>query len=71
MHNKPTPVYPYLMRDRTIDHVDTVWLTVFVFIPTRGGWDCLMAMPGLGPYSAYYHSERPNSSLSGRVPADA
>ncbi len=48
-HNtsRPAPghvVYPYLLRDVTIDHVDQVWSTDITYIPMRSGSMYLVAV---------------------------
>lgn len=32
------PVYPYLLRDLTVDHSDQVWCADITYIPLRRGW---------------------------------
>jgi putative transposase len=42
--NKAHPVYPYLLRDLTIDHANQVWCTDISYIKLRGGFVYLVAV---------------------------
>jgi putative transposase len=38
------PVYPYLLRDLTVDHPNQVWCSDITYIPLRRGWAYLVAV---------------------------
>lgn len=38
LRNQANPVYPYLLKDLTIDHPDQVWATDITYIPLQRGW---------------------------------
>ena len=38
------PVYPYLLRNLTVDHPDQVWCVDITYIPLRRGWAYLVAV---------------------------
>jgi len=42
--NKAHRVYPYLLKDLTIDQPDQVWATDITYIPMRRGWVYLVAI---------------------------
>ena len=42
--NKAHRVYPYLLKDLTIDHPDQVWATDITYIPMHRGWVYLVAI---------------------------
>jgi len=44
LRNKAHPVYPYLLRDLTINRVNQVWCTDITYIPLRGGFVYLVAI---------------------------
>ncbi len=46
-----TRIYPYLLRDRELTHVDQVWGSDITYVPTRGGFMYLTAV--IDWYSRY------------------
>ena len=44
LKNKAHPVYPYLLRDVTIDRPDQVWCTDITYLPLHRGWLYLTAI---------------------------
>jgi putative transposase len=77
LHPKPrttTPapgarVYPYLLRDRELTHVDEVWSSDITYVPMRHGFMYLTAV--IDWYSRYVLSWRLSNTLDGRFCLDA
>jgi len=44
LRNKAHPVYPYLLRELTINRANQVWCTDITYIPLRGGFVYLVAI---------------------------
>lgn len=44
LQNKAHPVYPYLLRDMTVDRSDQVWCADITYIPMPRGWLYLVAI---------------------------
>jgi len=44
LQNKANAVYPYLLKDVTIDRPDQVWCTDITYVPMRRGWVYLAAI---------------------------
>lgn len=42
--NPEHKIYPYLLRDVTIDHVNQVWSTDITYVPLAQGWAYLVAV---------------------------
>jgi putative transposase len=57
------PIYPYLLRDLTITHVDQVWGADITYVPLRQGFLYLVAV--LDWYSRYVIAWRLSNSLEG------
>jgi putative transposase len=57
-------VYPYLLRDRELTHVDEVWSSDITYVPMRHGFMYLTAV--IDRYSRYVLSWRLSNTLEGR-----
>lgn len=44
VQNKENPVYPYLLKDLTVDRPDQVWCADITYIPMHRGWLYLVAV---------------------------
>jgi putative transposase len=64
-----TRVYPYLLRDRELTHVDEVWSSDITYVPTRRGFMYLTAV--IDWYSRYVLSWRLSNTLDGRFCLEA
>jgi putative transposase len=62
-------VYPYLLRDRELTHVDEVWSSDITYIPMRHGFMYLTAV--IDWYSRYVLSWRLSNTLEGRFCLEA
>jgi putative transposase len=62
-------VYPYLLRDRELTHVDEVWSSDITYVPMRHGFMYLTAV--IDWYSRYVLSWRLSNTLEGRFCLDA
>jgi putative transposase len=77
LHPKPrttTPaadarVYPYLLRDRVLTHINEVWSSDITYIPMKQGFMYLTAV--IDWYSRYVLSWRLSNTLEGRFCLDA
>jgi putative transposase len=58
-----TRVYPYLLRDRELTHVDEVWSSDITYVPMRHGFMYLTAV--IDWYSRYVLSWRLSNTLDG------
>jgi putative transposase len=58
-----TPVYPYLLRDRELNHPDEVWSSDITYVPMRHGFMYLTAV--IDWYSRYVLSWRLSNTLDG------
>jgi putative transposase len=64
-----TRVYPYLLRDRVLTHVNEVWSSDITYIPMRHGFMYLTAV--IDWFSRYVLSWRLSNSLEGRFCVEA
>jgi putative transposase len=62
-------VYPYLLRDRELTHVDEVWSSDITYVPMRRGFMYLTAV--IDWYSRYVLSWRLSNTLDGRFCLEA
>ncbi len=62
-------VYPYLLRDRVLTHVDEVWSSDITYVPLRHGFMYLTAV--IDWYSRYVLSWRLSNTLEGRFCLEA
>jgi putative transposase len=62
-------VYPYLLRDRELTHVDEVWSSDITYIPMRHGFMYLTAV--IDWYSRYVLTWRLSNTLEGRFCLEA
>ena len=62
-------VYPYLLRDRELTHVDEVWSSDITYVPMRHGFMYLTAV--IDWYSRYVLSWRLSNTLDGRFCLEA
>jgi putative transposase len=62
-------VYPYLLRDRELTHVDEVWSSDITYVPMRHGYMYLVAV--IDWYSRYVLSWRLSNTLDGRFCLEA
>ena len=62
-------VYPYLLRDRELTHVDEVWSSDITYVPMRRGFMYLTAV--IDWYSRYVLSWRLSNTLEGRFCLEA
>jgi putative transposase len=62
-------VYPYLLRDRELTHIDEVWSSDITYIPMRHGFMYLTAV--IDWYSRYVLSWRLSNTLEGRFCLEA
>jgi putative transposase len=62
-------VYPYLLRDRELTHVDEVWSSDITYVPMRHGFMYLTAV--IDWYSRYVLSWRLSNTLEGRFCLEA
>jgi putative transposase len=62
-------VYPYLLRDRVLTHVDEVWSSDITYVPMRHGFMYLTAV--IDWYSRYVLSWRLSNTLEGRFCLEA
>ena len=62
-------VYPYLLRDRELTHVDEVWSSDITYVPMRHGFMYLTAV--MDWYSRYVLSWRLSNTLEGRFCLEA
>jgi putative transposase len=62
-------VYPYLLRDRVLTHVDGVWSSDITYVPMRHGFMYLTAV--IDWYSRYVLSWRLSNTLEGRFCLEA
>ena len=62
-------VYPYLLRDRVLTHVDEVWSSDITYIPMRHGFMYLTAV--IDWFSRYVLSWRLSNTLDGRFCLEA
>jgi putative transposase len=62
-------VYPYLLRDRVLTHVDEVWSSDITYVPMRRGFMYLTAV--IDWYSRYVLSWRLSNTLEGRFCLEA
>jgi putative transposase len=62
-------VYPYLLRDRVLTHVNEVWSSDITYIPMRHGFMYLTAV--IDWYSRYVLSWRLSNTLEGRFCLEA
>src|ERR1700751_926741 len=62
-------VYPYLLRDRVLTHVDEVWSSDITYVPMRHGFMYLTAV--LDWFSRYVLSWRLSNTLEGRFCLEA
>jgi putative transposase len=62
-------VYPYLLRDRELTHVDEVWSSDITYVPMRHGFMYLTAV--IDWFSRYVLSWRLSNTLEGRFCLDA
>ena len=67
--NKEHKVYPYLLRDITIDRCDQVWSTDITYVPITSGYMYLTAV--IDWYSRYVLSWQLSNTLDGRFCIDA
>ena len=58
-----TRVYPYLLRDRVLTHIDEVWSSDITYVPMRHGFMYLTAV--IDWYSRYVLSWRLSNTLDG------
>jgi putative transposase len=68
----PTPdarVYPYLLRDRVLTHINEVWSSDITYIPMKHGFMYLTAV--IDWYSRYVLSWRLSNTLEGRFCLEA
>jgi putative transposase len=62
-------VYPYLLRDRELTHVDEVWSSDITYVPMRHGFMYLTAV--IDWFSRYVLSWRLSNTLEGRFCLEA
>jgi len=62
-------VYPYLLRDRELTHVDEVWSSDITYVPMRHGFMYLTAV--IDWYSRYVLTWRLSNTLEGRFCLEA
>ena len=62
-------VYPYLLRDRELTHVDEVWSSDITYVPMKHGFMYLTAV--IDWYSRYVLSWRLSNTLEGRFCVEA
>ena len=62
-------VYPYLLRDRKLTHIDEVWSSDITYVPMRHGFMYLTAV--IDWYSRYVLSWRLSNTLEGRFCLEA
>ena len=62
-------VYPYLLRDRVLTHVNEVWSSDITYVPMRHGFMYLTAV--IDWYSRYVLSWRLSNTLEGRFCLEA
>ncbi len=62
-------VYPYLLRDRELTHVDEVWSSDITYVPMRHGFMYLTAV--IDWYSRYVLSWQLSNTLEGRFCLEA
>jgi putative transposase len=62
-------VYPYLLRDRVLTHVDEVWSSDITYVPMRHGFMYLTAV--IDWFSRYVLSWRLSNTLEGRFCLEA
>ena len=62
-------LYPYLLRDRELTHVDEVWSSDITYVPMRRGFMYLTAV--IDWYSRYVLSWRVSNTLDGRFCLEA
>ena len=62
-------VYPYLLRDRELTHVDEVWSSDITYVPMRHGFMYLTAV--IDWFSRYVLSWRLSNTLDGRFCLEA
>jgi putative transposase len=62
-------VYPYLLRDRVLTHVDEVWSSYITYIPVRHGFMYLAAV--IDRFSRYVLSWRLSNTQEGRFCLEA
>jgi putative transposase len=62
-------VYPYLLRDRELTHIDEVWSSDITYIPMRHGFMYLTAV--IDWYSRYVLSWRLSNTLEGQFCLEA
>jgi putative transposase len=62
-------LYPYLLRDRELTHVDEVWTSDITYVPMRRGFMYLTAV--IDWYSRYVLSWRVSNTLDGRFCLEA
>ena len=62
-------VYPYLLRDRQLTHVDEVWSSDITYVPMRHGFMYLTAV--IDWYSRYVLSWQLSNTLEGRFCLEA
>ena len=62
-------VYPYLLRDRELTHIDEVWSSDITYVPMRHGFMYLTAV--IDWYSRYVLAWRLSNTLEGRFCVEA
>jgi putative transposase len=62
-------VYPYLLRDRVLTHVNEVWSSDTTYVPMSQGFMCLTAV--IDWFSRYVLSWRLSNTLDGRFCLEA
>jgi putative transposase len=62
-------VYPYLLRDRELTHIDEVWSSDITYVPMRHGFMYLTAV--IDWYSRYVLTWRLSNTLEGRFCLEA
>jgi len=62
-------LYPYLLRDRELTHVDEVWSSDITYVPMRRGFMYLTAI--IDCYNRYVLSWRVSNTLNGRFRLEA
>src|ERR1700757_265598 len=62
-------VYPYLLRDRVLTHVDEVWSSDITYVPMKRGFMYLTAV--IDWYSRYVLSWRLSNTMDGRFCREA
>lgn len=67
--NKEHKIYPYLLRDMNIEHINQVWSTDITYIPITGGFMYLVAV--IDWYSRYVLSWRLSNTMDVNFCLDA